>query len=76
MEYHQRKLEKYPGDRVDAVQEVAFVLTLAAITSRLLGRGLAIDAFAPRMAFFSAVQMDLFEEVAKFRAMRRYGHEF
>jgi methylmalonyl-CoA mutase N-terminal domain/subunit len=28
-------------------------------------------AFAPRMAFFSAVHIDLFEEVAKFRAMRR-----
>lgn len=57
---------------VDAVQEVAFVLSLACdYIKGLLDRGLSIDAFAPRMAFFSAVQMDLFEEVAKFRAMRR-----
>jgi methylmalonyl-CoA mutase N-terminal domain/subunit len=57
---------------VDAVQEVAFVLSLACDYIRgLLDRGLSIDAFAPRMAFFSAVHLDLFEEVAKFRAMRR-----
>ena len=57
---------------VDAVQEVAFVLSLACDYIRgLLERGVAIDAFAPRMGFFSAVHMDLFEEVAKFRAMRR-----
>jgi len=57
---------------VDAVQEVAFVLSLACdYIQGLLDRGLGIDVFAPRMAFFSAVHMDLFEEVAKFRAMRR-----
>jgi methylmalonyl-CoA mutase N-terminal domain/subunit len=57
---------------VDAVQEVAFALSLACdYIKGLLDRGLEIDAFAPRMAFFSAVHMDLFEEVAKFRAMRR-----
>jgi methylmalonyl-CoA mutase N-terminal domain/subunit len=57
---------------VDAVQEVAFVLSLACdYIKGLLDRGLAIDLFAPRMAFFSAVHLDLFEEVAKFRAMRR-----
>jgi methylmalonyl-CoA mutase N-terminal domain/subunit len=57
---------------VNAVQEVAFVLSLACDYIRgLLDRGVAIDAFAPRMAFFSAVHVDLFEEVAKFRAMRR-----
>jgi methylmalonyl-CoA mutase N-terminal domain/subunit len=57
---------------VDAVQEVAFVLSLACdYIQGLLDRKLDIDAFAPRMAFFSAVDMDLFEEVAKFRAMRR-----
>jgi methylmalonyl-CoA mutase N-terminal domain/subunit len=57
---------------VNAVQEVAFVLSLACdYIKRLLDRGVEIDAFAPRMAFFSAVHVDLFEEVAKFRAMRR-----
>jgi methylmalonyl-CoA mutase N-terminal domain/subunit len=57
---------------VDAVEEVAFVLSLACDYIRgLLDRGLPIDTFAPRMAFFSAAHLDLFEEVAKFRAMRR-----
>ena len=38
---------------------------------RLLKRGLEVDSFARRMAFFSAAHLDLFEEVAKLRAMRR-----
>jgi len=33
--------------------------------------GLDIDRFARRIGFFSAVHLDIFEEVAKFRAMRR-----
>jgi methylmalonyl-CoA mutase N-terminal domain/subunit len=37
----------------------------------LLARGLTIDAFAPRMAFFTAAGIDFFEEIAKLRAMRR-----
>jgi methylmalonyl-CoA mutase N-terminal domain/subunit len=38
---------------------------------RLGKRGLDIDKFARRIGFFSAVHLDIFEEVAKFRAMRR-----
>jgi methylmalonyl-CoA mutase N-terminal domain/subunit len=38
---------------------------------RLCKRGVDIDRFARRIGFFSAVHLDLFEEVAKFRAMRR-----
>jgi methylmalonyl-CoA mutase N-terminal domain/subunit len=34
-------------------------------------RGLEVDAFAPRLSFFWDVHVDLFEEVAKFRAARR-----
>src|SRR6267378_4529712 len=33
--------------------------------------GVAVDAFAPRLAFYFVAQADFFEEVAKFRAARR-----
>ena len=57
---------------VDAVQETAFSMALAAdYIKGLLKRGLDIDSFAHRMAFFSCAHLDLFEEVAKLRAMRR-----
>jgi methylmalonyl-CoA mutase N-terminal domain/subunit len=57
---------------VSAIQEAAFSMSLAAdYIQRLIGRGWEIDSFAPRMAFFSAADIDLFEEVAKLRAMRR-----
>ncbi len=55
-----------------AVQEVAFTLANAiAYVEHLVGRGLPVDSFAPRLSFFFAAQMDLLEEVAKFRAARR-----
>lgn len=57
---------------VNAVQEAAFAMSLAAdYIKRLIERGLEVDRFAQRMAFFSAADIDLFEEVAKLRAMRR-----
>jgi len=57
---------------VSAPQEVAFSMSLAAdYIRRLTKRGLEVDSFARRMAFFSAAHIDLFEEVAKLRAMRR-----
>lgn len=57
---------------VDAVAEAAFSLALGAdFVDRLCRRGLDIDTFARRIGFFSAVHLDIFEEVAKFRAMRR-----
>lgn len=57
---------------VDAVQEAAFAMSLVAdYIKALIQRGLDVDQFARRMAFFSAAHMDLFEEVAKLRAMRR-----
>lgn len=57
---------------VNAVQEAAFALAVGAeYVERLRARGLAVDDFAPRMAFFIAAHLDLLEEVAKIRAMRR-----
>jgi methylmalonyl-CoA mutase N-terminal domain/subunit len=57
---------------VNAVQEAAFAMSLATdYIKRLIERGLEVDRFAQRMAFFSAADIDLFEEVAKLRAMRR-----
>jgi methylmalonyl-CoA mutase N-terminal domain/subunit len=57
---------------VDAVQEAAFVLALGTdYVDRLCKRGMDVDTFARRIGFFSAVHLDLFEEVAKLRAMRR-----
>lgn len=57
---------------VDAVQDAAFSMALAAdYIKGLFKRGLEIDSFAHRMAFFSCAHIDLLEEVAKLRAMRR-----
>jgi methylmalonyl-CoA mutase N-terminal domain/subunit len=55
-----------------AVQEVAFTLANGiAYVRAALDAGLEIDAFAPRLSFFFACHMNVFEEVAKFRAARR-----
>src|SRR6476659_6962721 len=55
-----------------AVQEVAFTLSNAiAYVEAALGRGLKIDEFAPRLAFFFNGHNNVFQEVAKFRAVRR-----
>jgi methylmalonyl-CoA mutase N-terminal domain/subunit len=57
---------------LDAVQEAAFALSVARhYLDGLTARGLAVDDFARRMAFFSAAHIDFFEEIAKLRAMRR-----
>jgi methylmalonyl-CoA mutase N-terminal domain/subunit len=57
---------------VNAVQEIAFVFTLALEYVRsMLARGIEIDQFAPRIAFFASVHIDFLEEIAKLRAMRR-----
>ena len=49
---------------------IAFAIALAEI-GELLGRGLDIDDVAPRMGFFCANDMNLLEQVAKFRGARR-----
>jgi methylmalonyl-CoA mutase N-terminal domain/subunit len=57
---------------VNAVQEIAFVFSLALEYVRsLLARGMEIDQFAPRIGFFASVHIDFLEEIAKLRAMRR-----
>jgi len=55
-----------------AVQEVAFTLANGvAYVQAALDAGLEIDRFAPRLSFFFACHMHVFEEIAKFRAARR-----
>ena len=55
-----------------AVQEIAFTLSNAiAYVQAAVDAGLAVDAFAPRLAFFFVARTTLFEEAAKFRAARR-----
>ncbi len=55
-----------------AAQEIGFTLADAiCYVETALAAGLAIDEFAPRLAFFFAAHSDLFEEAAKFRAARR-----
>jgi methylmalonyl-CoA mutase N-terminal domain/subunit len=55
-----------------AVQEVAFTLANAiAYVNAALDRGLAVDEFAPRIAFFFNCHNNVFQEIAKFRAVRR-----
>jgi methylmalonyl-CoA mutase, N-terminal domain len=54
------------------VQEVAFTLSNAiAYVEAALERGLKIDQFAPRLAFFFNCHNNVFQEIAKFRAVRR-----
>ena len=55
-----------------AVQEVAFTLADGiAYVEAAIRAGLAVDEFAPRLAFFFNAHNNLLEEVAKFRAARR-----
>ncbi len=55
-----------------AVQEVAFTLADAlTYLQAAVQAGLDVDRVAPTLSFFFAAQMDLLEEVAKFRAARR-----
>src|SRR4051795_3010059 len=55
-----------------AVQEVAFTMANAiAYVGAALDRGLAVDDFAPRLAFFFNCHNNVFQEIAKFRAARR-----
>jgi methylmalonyl-CoA mutase N-terminal domain/subunit len=55
-----------------AVQEVAFTLCNGiAYVQAALDAGLAVDEFAPRLAFFFNGHNNVFQEIAKFRAARR-----
>ena len=55
-----------------AIQEAAFTLSDGiAYVQAMIDRGMAVDSFAPQFSFMMACNINLFEEVAKFRAMRR-----
>jgi methylmalonyl-CoA mutase N-terminal domain/subunit len=59
-----------------AVQEVAFTLCSGiAYVQAAIDAGLAVDDFAPRLAFFFNGHNNVFQEVAKFRAARRMWAE-
>ena len=54
------------------LHEAAFTLAnLIVYVEEVLKTGMHVDEFAPRLAFFFVCQADFFEEVAKFRALRR-----
>ena len=54
------------------LHEAAFTLAnLIVYVEEVMKTGLDVDEFAPRLAFFFVSQADLFEEIAKFRALRR-----
>jgi methylmalonyl-CoA mutase N-terminal domain/subunit len=44
---------------------------LIVYVEEVLKTGMTVDEFAPRLAFFFVCQADFFEEIAKFRALRR-----
>jgi methylmalonyl-CoA mutase N-terminal domain/subunit len=57
---------------LDAAQELAFGFAEAIeYTERTIARGLRVDDFAPRRAFYCSCHIDFFEEIAKLRAARR-----
>ena len=57
----------------NAVQEVAFTMAITrAYVEDVTAVGVGVDDFAARLSFFFVSQADLFEEVAKFRAVRRF----
>jgi methylmalonyl-CoA mutase N-terminal domain/subunit len=57
----------------NALQEIAFTMAVTrAYVEDVVAAGVDVDSFASRLSFFFVSQADLFEEVAKFRAVRRY----
>ncbi|NLI82773.1 MAG: methylmalonyl-CoA mutase family protein [Deltaproteobacteria bacterium] len=56
-----------------AAQEMAFTIADGiAYTQACVERGMDVDSFAPRLSFFFNAFTNVLEEVAKFRAGRRY----
>ncbi len=54
-----------------AIQEAAFTLADGITYAQaMIDRGIEVDSFAPRFSFMMACNINLLEEVAKFRAMR------
>ncbi len=60
-----------------AVEEMGYTLANGlAYVDELIARGADVDHFAKRLSFFFYVHMNVFEEVAKFRAGRRLWARF
>jgi len=54
------------------LDEAAFTMcNLVAYVEAVTKTGMHVDEFAPRLAFYYVCQADFFEEIAKFRAVRR-----
>ena len=86
VEFCAQKLPKYSPISVcgyhiresgaDPVQEIACAFAIAcAYIDHVLGRGLDIDQFAPRLSFNFDIHGNFFEQIAKFRAARRLWAE-
>lgn len=57
----------------NAVQEAAFTMAAArTYIKTVVDAGTPVDDFAPRLSYYFVAQSDFFEEVAKFRAVRRF----
>jgi len=57
---------------IGAAQEIAFGFSMAiGYIEEALSRGLQIDDFAPRIAFYCSAHIDFLEEIAKLRAARK-----
>lgn len=55
-----------------AAQEIAFTMALAiTYADDIIAKGVAPEKFLPKLAVHLSCNMDFFEEIAKFRAMRR-----
>jgi methylmalonyl-CoA mutase, N-terminal domain len=55
-----------------AAQEMAFAVANAiAYVSAVVERGVGVDEFGPRLSWIFNTHMDFFEEIAKYRALRR-----
>ncbi len=62
----------YRDAGASAIQEAAYTMADGlAYIDEVLKRGIPIDDFAPNLSFFFYTYTDIFEEVAKYRAMRR-----
>ncbi|HVW56013.1 MAG TPA: methylmalonyl-CoA mutase family protein [Rhizobiaceae bacterium] len=56
----------------NAIQEIAFIMAFTiAYCEEVVGAGMDIDDFAPRLSFFFISHQDFFEQICKFRAARR-----
>jgi methylmalonyl-CoA mutase N-terminal domain/subunit len=55
-----------------APQEMAFAIANAcAYVQAAIDRGIAVDSFAPKLSWIFNTHIDFFEEIAKYRALRR-----